>query len=182
VKEIRAYLRQSMIKGWLSREVNVYDLSRLWWGLRPIKMDDNSLTRLTDRRIFETEEEVDGSTIRLFNEALLDATIARIFTVNEPVYFGTQVVMENATAVPGLAAQGGRVAIHEGFDLVGTIDGKAQLSQTEILFSSEELQRSSAGKRLIKIYKPTVIRVMDLSEYRSDVVVRLGADKRGRQI
>jgi hypothetical protein len=96
--------------------------------------------------------------------------------MNVGQYREVAVVLENYTDIPGLADHWSRLVSHEGFDVVGEVNGGDKREKTVLLFSTKDLAESDAGKALRRIFSTGEFSVENTRERRSDVVIQLGRD------
>lgn len=120
------------------------------------------------------DEAVDGVQVTRLERLQLDELISNHLVAADESFAGLTIALDNTTGEVGLASFWSRFVRHAGFDVVNMVDSQDSLSQTQLLFSSQAAEVSLGGQVLLKLFPKAEVRVGDTSDYRSEVVIRLG--------
>lgn len=168
--------RSILIRGLLGKE-NLYESLRLFWGMMQVQEARTDFYDLEGYPVFSEIIDVDGEVLRRFSDLMLDRVLDETMLLSIPVRTNFSVVVENTVGLSGLAHEWARILSHEGFDVIGEVSSDTNLTRSEVLVGDEDLMMTHDFEVLVSILSNTLIRREDvMSEYRSDVVVKLGRD------
>jgi hypothetical protein len=120
--------------------------------------------------------ELDGSNQNYFDPAILMAYLERNMMTVWAAATEVQVAVVNSSNMSQMAAVWSRIARVNGYDVVSVTDVPGQKQQTILIFSSQALKDSEAGRGLRALYPMATAEVGLVEEFRADVALLVGLD------
>lgn len=171
------------IHGWqVGTESNLswWDKARLlWWEKLVIKQSETMV--LKDHAAWLPENLGDGSLIYRVNQVWLDELVHQEIFDQDVAKEGLTVAVLNASGVNGAAETVSRLMSNMGVEmrLVGNLENQGQ---SEVLIKSKSIQDSKTLTKIINSLNMISVRVADILEYRSDLVIIIGRDYTNLQL
>lgn len=160
-------------------DLSIWDLGRLWWGLRGLRTDQIEVIDLEETDAVNAADVPDGSRAYRADLQRLSAYSMRWFRDEALVNDPARVLVVNTTGAAGLGALAGRVVETAGMHVVGVEDSGDKLGQTQVLVAEGKLKQRYLVQALGQFFraKPKVEKTIGA---RSEIVVKLGEDYRRR--
>lgn len=165
------------IKGWqvgTKSNLSWWDKFRLKW-LETLTVNQVAVIELKDQASWQPEHLSDGSLIYRVNQAWLDELIHQEIFDQEVSQEGLTVAVLNASGVDGVANNISRLISNLGIE-VRLVSNLAQQDQSEVVISQKSQKDTRTLKKIIGSLGIDTVRVGDILEQRSDVVVIIGRD------
>ena len=165
------------IKGWQvggKSNLSWWDKIRLRW-LEALTVNQTETIELKNNAAWQSEHLSDGSLVYRVNQVWLDELVHREIFDQEVSQEGLTVAVLNASGVDGVANNISRLISNLGIELrlVGNL---ANQDQSEVVINQKNLQETKTLKKIINSLGIDRVRVGDILEQRSDIVVIIGRD------
>lgn len=166
------------IRGWkVGKETNLswWDRARLWWYSQLVVKKRKSWDLGQDQVVFKPERLADGVEVFRVSQVVLDELVNQQVFEERLVKEGLSLAILNATGVEGVAKDVTRLIANLGGEvrLVGNLDKQMK---SEILLGKKDLRESYTVEQLARLLEIEEIKVGEVEEYRSEVVVVVGQD------
>lgn len=182
VEEVRRRVRKAVTKLILNQEeseLGFWDRLRAGFKIYQVKTSGYRVELMNHSKISEVEVDIDGTNRYLLNQLKLDVYLSEW----QKKYFISQEVVtayvENTTNIPGLASQISRILTNEGFQVIRIDDNFSTLPYTLVITEANYKLPNYRMSQLKYLFKQADFRNEDTSDYRSQVVVRLGVKDNG---
>lgn len=165
------------IKGWqvgTKSNLSWWDKFRLKW-LETLTVKQVAVIELKDQASWQPEHLSDGSLIYRVNQAWLDELIHQETFDQEVSQEGLTVAVLNASGVDGVANNVSRLISNLGIE-VRLVSNLAIQDQAEVVISQKSQNDTRTLKKIINSLGINTVRVGDILEQRSDIVVIIGRD------
>lgn len=165
------------IKGWqvgTKSNLSWWDRIRLKW-LETLVVSQTEVIKLKDKAAWQAEQLSDGSLIYRVNQAWLDELIHQEIFDQEVSQEGLTVAVLNASGVDGVAGNISRLISNLGIE-VRLVSNLAVQDQAEVVISQKSQRETRTLKKIINSLGIDTVRVGDILEQRSDIVVIIGRD------
>jgi len=165
------------IKGWqvgTKSNLSWWDRIRLKW-LETFVVNQTKVVELKDKPSWQAEQLSDGSLIYRVNQAWLDELVHQEIFDQEVSQEGLTVAVLNASGVDGVANDISRLISNLGIE-VRLVSNLAIQDKSEVVISQKSQKETRTLKKIIGSLGIDAVRVGDILEYRSDVVVIIGRD------
>ncbi|MDZ7587146.1 MAG: LytR C-terminal domain-containing protein [Patescibacteria group bacterium] len=165
------------IDGWEAEgksNLSWWDKIRLkWWEKVVVTQEEKTV--LIDNPAWQSEYLTDGSLIYRVNQVWLDELVHQKIFDQEVSREGLTVAVLNASGVDGVANNISRLISNFGIEvrLVGNL---TEQIQTEIVINRKAIEDTKTLKKVMDSLGIKVIKIGDILEYRSDLVVIIGKD------
>lgn len=165
------------IKGWqvnAKSNLSLWDRIRLRWQAA-FGVKQTKVVELKDEAAWQEEHLSDGSLIYRVNQVWLDELVHQEIFDQEVAQEGLTVAVLNASGVDGVAGDISRLISNLGIEvrLVGNLTIQ---DQSEVVMSQKSQKDSRTIKQIIGSLGINTVRVADILEYRSDILVIIGRD------
>ncbi|MCG2691573.1 LytR C-terminal domain-containing protein [Microgenomates group bacterium] len=165
------------IKGWqvgTKSNLSWWDKFRLKW-LEALAVNQTKVIELKDKAAWQPEHLSDASLIYRVNQVWLDELVHQEIFDQEISQEGLTVAVLNASGVDGVANNIGRLISNLGIE-VRLVSNLAVQDQSEVVISQKSLKDTKTLKKIVDSLGIDTVRVGDILEQRSDVVVIIGRD------
>ena len=165
------------IKGWQAgtkSNLSWWDKFRLKW-LEALVVSQTESIELKDKAAWQVEYLSDGSLIYRVNQAWLNELVHQKIFDQEVSQEKLTVAVLNASGVDGVADNISRLISNLGIE-VRLVSNLAQQDQSEVVISQKNQKDTRTLKKIINSLGIATVRVGDILEYRSDVVVIIGRE------
>lgn len=165
------------IKGWqvdTKSNLSWWDRIRLKW-LETLAVNQRDTVELKNHAAWQPENLSDGSLIYRVNQVWLDELVHQEIFDQEVSQEGLTVAVLNASGVDGVAGNISRLASNLGIE-VRLVSNLTVQDQSEIVISQKSQKDTRTLKKIIGSLGIDRVRVGDILEQRSDVVVIIGRD------
>lgn len=165
------------IKGWqvgTKSNLSWWDKFRLNW-LKTFVVNQTKVIELKDKPSWQAEQLTDGSLIYRVNQAWLDELIHQEIFDQEVSQEGLTVAVLNASGVNGMANDISRLISNLGIE-VRLVSNLATQNKSEVVISQKSQKETRTLKKIIGSLGIDTVRVGDILEQRSDIVVIIGRD------
>ncbi|MBU1323032.1 LytR C-terminal domain-containing protein [Patescibacteria group bacterium] len=165
------------IKGWQAgtkSNLSWWDKVRIKW-LETLAVNQTEVIELKDKAAWQAEHLSDASLVYRVNQVWLDELVHQEIFDQEISQEELTVAVLNASGVDGVANNIGRLISNLGIE-VRLVSNLAIQDQSEVVISQKSLKDTKTLKKIVDSLGIGTIRVDDILEYRSDVVVIIGRD------
>jgi len=165
------------IKGWqvgTKSNLSWWDNFRLKW-LETFAVNQTKVVELKDKPSWQAEQLSDGSLIYRVNQAWLDELVHQEIFDQEVSQEGLTVAVLNASGVDGVANDISRLISNLGIE-VRLVSNLAAQERSEVVISQKSQKDTKTLKKIIDSLGIDTVRVGDILEQRSDMVVIIGRD------
>ncbi len=165
------------IKGWqvgTKSNLSWWDNFRLKW-LETFAVNQTKVVELKDKPSWQAEQLSDGSLIYRVNQAWLDELVHQEIFDQEVSQEGLTVAVLNASGVDGVANDISRLISNLGIE-VRLVSNLAAQERSEVVISQKSQKDTKTLKKIIGSLGIDTVRVGDILEQRSDMVVIIGRD------
>ena len=165
------------IKGWqvgTKSNLSWWDNFRLKW-LETFAVNQTKVVELKDKPSWQAEQLSDGSLIYRVNQAWLDELVHQEIFDQEVSQEGLTVAVLNASGVDGVANDISRLISNLGIE-VRLVSNLAAQERSEVVISQKGQKDTKTLKKIIGSLGIDTVRVGDILEQRSDMVVIIGRD------
>jgi hypothetical protein len=176
------------VDGWTVEIKEAKETNLSWWDRLRLWVVERWLARKTVKYQLKSvgalrqEKLSDGSQVYRIEERFLDEMVNEEFFNRQISNEELAVAVVNASEVSGLAKIAARLAANLGSKVVWLGNSEVESDSSLILVAKADLKTSATVRRLKQAFKIAALQVGDVSEYRADVVIRLGKDyAQGRQ-
>lgn len=130
------------------KETNLtrWDLLRLWWQVRPVRLDKVSLVNLEKTTVAEKVVLPDGSEAVAAEPACLDRLALSLFSEPKVRSEAASVAVFNASSYPGLAGRAARLVTNLGGRVVEVGDWENQVTDCQVRATKANLRQFTAQK------------------------------------
>jgi len=165
------------IKGWqvgTKSNLSWWDNFRLKW-LETFAVNQTKVVELKDKPSWQAEQLSDGSLIYRVNQVWLDELVHQEIFDQEVSQEGLTVAVLNASGVDGVANDISRLISNLGIE-VRLVSNLAAQERSEVVISQKSQKDTKTLKKIIGSLGIDTVRVGDILEQRSDMVVIIGRD------
>jgi len=165
------------IKGWqvgTKSNLSWWDNFRIKW-LETFAVNQTKVVELKDKPSWQAEQLSDGSLIYRVNQAWLDELVHQEIFDQEVSQEGLTVAVLNASGVDGVANDISRLISNLGIE-VRLVSNLAAQERSEVVISQKSQKDTKTLKKIIGSLGIDTVRVGDILEQRSDMVVIIGRD------
>jgi len=165
------------IKGWqvgTKSNLSWWDNFRLKW-LETFAVNQTKVVELKDKPSWQAEQLSDGSLIYRVNQVWLDELVHQEIFDQEVSQEGLTVAVLNASGVDGVANDISRLISNLGIE-VRLVSNLAAQERSEVVISQKSQKDTKTLKKIIDSLGIDTVRVGDILEQRSDMVVIIGRD------
>lgn len=165
------------IKGWQvgsKSNLSWWDKIRLKW-LETFAVNQTKVIELKDKAAWQAEHLSDGSLIYRVNQSWLDELVHQEIFDQEVSQEELTVAVLNASGVAGVAGNISRLISNLGIE-VRLVSNLAAQDESEVVISQKNQKDTRTLKKIIGSLGIETVRVGDILEQRSDIVVIIGRD------
>jgi hypothetical protein len=170
------YLIENLIAAIKNRQtsLNRWDLIRLYWGVRKVRLNQVSLVALGQTSALGEISLADGTPAYEIKDQSLDVLISDLFADEKIKNEALAIGVYNSSQYPGLANKASRMIDNLGGRTIEIGDWEGKTDGCEIR-SQKQLASTQTVKKMINIFGCQQI-IEDMSGERADVILVIGED------